>query len=158
MPGDMLPFPPASEILSAGINSQMDGLLGQTFENGGKEYRLVQCNAALTTPGGRAVEWVSRANRTVQLTNGATDHVAGICDLNLGTTTADSYILVQILGRCEAYANEAITAGNYVISSTTGKLGDGGTTFTEDRDFGIAVDTAAADGDQITVDITKRLD
>jgi hypothetical protein len=158
---DCLPMEVSESIPSSAIDSQLDALLGEVFRVGDKKYRLVQADAALSSPGGKLVAYHTTAGdaaaRLVQFQASGTGVINGVVDINMGDIAADDYFLVQIEGRCEVIAGEAIAEGNFIIGGTGGKAHDGGTTATPYVDALRAVDAASTDGDQITADIMGTL-
>ncbi len=160
--GDILPFGLDETIVPTDINSQLDPLLGKRFSADGKEYMLVQCEDAVTSPGGLCFAWgaaTDAANHIISLpgTGAADQTIVGVIsnDRGLGAIAANDYVLIQTRGRAELTAGAAIgTVGLYLTNGTTtdGRPESSGAGEAA-TDFARAVDTAASAGVVFTAEL-----
>lgn len=157
-------------------------LLGHVFTGHfGYRYMVVKAGAAIGSAAstdlyaaGKCLKWTDRTLHTVEGGVANTDLVCGA--LSYGTTTAGTatgvapatilgaiasgdIFLMQVSGRYSGRVGvtggDQVDEGEYVFASTdadTGKLDDGGTTFSR-ATFGIAAETSATADALVAIDL-----
>lgn len=92
---------------------------------------------------------------TVDVATAATDNIIGVCTEDVDQVKVDYgkvIIGVDVIGITRCIASEAIAAGAAVTATTGGKIATAPTD--GQRQLGIAMGAAAADGDEIDVLLT----
>lgn len=156
LPFSLSEHPAAADFDTTQIEELM--LSGEIIRRGGKEWIVAKCASAVTSAAaGKAYKWTSRTARTVELATGGTDRPCGVTDAVDGpdSLAVGDYVLLQIFGLVELVPGAAISANNFGIGGTAGKVADGGTTESESVDYCRVLD--ASTGDETPAYVTCQL-
>ena len=160
-----VPFYPGEYRESTGDEAlDLDHLLGEvwSFSKRG-EYMLVKTHSSAFAWSKKVAKWSDDQNFVITPATAATDRIAGVGDNDIPDATsvpAAAYILIHRAGQCEVIHGDDtgnyVQDGQYVTADNdadTGKVVDGGTTYTKGVTFARAQETATAVDQVLTVQL-----
>lgn len=170
---NVLDWDPRQAFASADY-PEMVKKLGQKFYDPktGWTYKLVKLNNAsgfgsgtgALSAGRKLMKWVSAALHTMTQTTAATSRISGITPKGLANLSQSDLFFVIVDGEhipvvVGTEASDAVTVEQYVFPSaaSTGKVDDGGTTYSEGAKDLIAEETSTTADDEVLVRTVKEL-